>query len=96
MAMDSRDKRGSALGVNLASPRVEQHPQSTIAQAGRQIAALVYSGILAAAPFVPTPATSTGTTWNAETTSFSSYNDETTAVNTWNAEVTAFLSYNAE
>lgn len=50
MAVDTRDKRASVLGVNRSSPRLEQNPSGTIAQAGRQIAGLVYSGILAAAP----------------------------------------------
>lgn len=48
--LDTRDKRASALGVNMPAPRLEQNPSGTIAQAGRQMAALVYSGILATVP----------------------------------------------
>ena len=44
---NTRDKRASALGVNSSAPRLEQNPAGLIAQSGRQIAGLVYSGILA-------------------------------------------------
>lgn len=47
--LDTRNKRASALGVNLASPRLEANPDGTIAQLDRQIAALVYGGISASA-----------------------------------------------
>jgi hypothetical protein len=49
MPIDTRDKRGSVVGVTLPVPRVEQNPSATIAQAGRQLAAFCYIGILAAA-----------------------------------------------
>lgn len=47
--LDTRNKRASALGVNLAAPRLEANPDGTIAQLDRQIAALVYGGITASA-----------------------------------------------
>lgn len=48
MPVDSRDKRASAIGVDRVPPRLEQNPSGVIGQSGRQIAGLVYSGILAA------------------------------------------------
>lgn len=48
MGIDTRDKRASVLGVNSSAPRLEQNPSGTISQSGRQIAGLIYSGILAA------------------------------------------------
>ncbi len=47
MPADSRDKRASAIGVNRIPPRLEQNPSGVIGPSGRQIAGLVYSGILA-------------------------------------------------
>lgn len=52
----SRDTRASTLGVNSSAPRLEQNPSGTIAQSGRQIAGLVYSGILARNPVAFKPA----------------------------------------
>lgn len=52
MAIDTRDKRASVIGVDLPVPRLEQNAAGTIAQSGRQFAALLYIGILAAAPAV--------------------------------------------
>lgn len=47
--LDTRNKRASALGVNLPAPRLEANPDGAITQLDRQIAALVYGGISAAA-----------------------------------------------
>jgi hypothetical protein len=49
----SRDTRASTLGVNTSAPRLEQNPSGTVAQSGRQIAGLVYAGILASNPVAP-------------------------------------------
>lgn len=83
MPVDTRDKRASAIGVNLPSPRLEQNPSGTIAQAGRQFAALVYIGILAVAPATPTPFSFT--TWNSEATTVTTYTTND-GFKTWNAE----------
>lgn len=50
--MAARDVRASVLGVNSSAPRLEQNPTGTIAQLGRQMAGLIYVGILAAGPVV--------------------------------------------
>ena len=49
MAIDTREKRQSALGLLLPSLTPGVDP-SALDQAGRQAAAWVYSGILAEAP----------------------------------------------
>jgi hypothetical protein len=54
MPVDTRDKRASVLGVDSATPRMEQNPSGTIAQSGRQIAGHVYAGILAGSPVIIT------------------------------------------
>lgn len=48
--LDTRNKRGSALGIDMPTLRIYSNPDSTIGQADRQQAALKYAGILAAAP----------------------------------------------
>jgi hypothetical protein len=53
--IDTRDKRASVLGLDGDAWGLEQNPSGTIAQSGRQMAALVYSGILAIAPIVRVP-----------------------------------------
>lgn len=55
MPVDSRDKRASVLGVNSSAPRLEQNASGLIGQTGRQFAALVYIGILAAGAIIPPP-----------------------------------------
>ncbi len=57
MAIDTRDRRASVLGLNSSAPRLEQNPSGLIDQAGRQIAGLVYSGILAAVIVTAPPPT---------------------------------------
>jgi hypothetical protein len=51
MALDSRNKRGSALGIGLAALVVLPAPDGAIAQADRQQAAYSYAGIAAGALF---------------------------------------------
>lgn len=53
MAIDTRNKRSSALGVNTAWRHMLPAPDGTIAQADRQAVALMYSGIAAANLTVP-------------------------------------------
>lgn len=55
MALDSRNRRASALACGLAFLAVLPAPGSGIAQPERQQAAYVYAGILAAAPPVGEP-----------------------------------------
>jgi hypothetical protein len=50
MAINTRDKRASVLGLDFESWGLEQNPSGTIAQSGQQMTARVYSGILATAP----------------------------------------------
>lgn len=50
MALDTRNKRASAVGLALAWRMVLPHPDGTIATADRQQAALCYAGIDADAP----------------------------------------------
>lgn len=50
MAIDTRDKRASCLGIAGQYRFVLPNPDSTIDQSGRQQAAFSYSGIAAAAP----------------------------------------------
>jgi hypothetical protein len=48
MALDSADKRASALGVNASSPKAFPTPDGSLAsQADRQHCAGVYRGVLA-------------------------------------------------
>ena len=48
MALDTRNKRASAVGLALAWRMVLPHPDGTIATADRQQAALCYAGIATA------------------------------------------------
>ncbi len=52
MAVDTRDKRFSILGMASAFVRLLQNPSGTIAQSGRQCLEFLYSGILAGAAAV--------------------------------------------
>jgi hypothetical protein len=54
MAVDTRQKRASAIGLGLAALLVLPAPDGTIDQADRQQAASAYAGILAA-PSVEIP-----------------------------------------
>jgi hypothetical protein len=57
MAIDTRSKRSSAVNVGSPWRSLYPAPDGTVAQADRQQIALLYSGILAAAPvIVVTPA----------------------------------------
>jgi hypothetical protein len=80
MPIDSRNKRASVIGVQSSAPRLEQNPAGSIAQVGRQFAALCYVGILATLP-VTAPA-STFLTWN-HTDGVLSWNAEPTTLQTW-------------
>jgi hypothetical protein len=50
MAIDTRDKRSSAIDVSLPWRNKLPLPDSTVDQSDRQHAMFYYSGILAAAP----------------------------------------------
>ena len=50
MAVDTRDKRSSSIGIDKPFLRLFQNPTGTIAQDGRQSTGLKYSGILASNP----------------------------------------------
>ncbi len=52
--LDTRDKRGSALGIGLAFLRVLPDPDGAITQPDRQQVALTYSAIAAGVVVVPT------------------------------------------
>lgn len=52
MAIDTRDKRASAIGGSLPWRSVYPLADGTIGQADRQIVSFLYSGILADAPVV--------------------------------------------
>jgi hypothetical protein len=54
MALDTRDKRGSAMNPGLAFGRVLPNPGGAIIQAARQIAAFLYAGIAAGAAVLGT------------------------------------------
>lgn len=45
MAVDTRNKRASILGIGLAAAIVFPNPDATVAQADRQQCARVYAGI---------------------------------------------------
>ena len=45
MALDSKDKRGSAIGFDKAYMRILPNPDGTISQADRQMVGYKYSGI---------------------------------------------------
>lgn len=45
MAITTRDKRASVIGVLSPLPRLEQNPSGHIRKAGRHMAAFLYSGI---------------------------------------------------
>lgn len=51
MALDSRNRRASALGIGLAALVVLPAPDGTITQADRQHVAFCYAGIEAGALF---------------------------------------------
>lgn len=50
MAVDTRNKRASCLGIGGPVALVETDPDGTVAQADRQQAAYSYAGIAASAP----------------------------------------------
>lgn len=53
MAVDTRDKRSSVVGITLPVPQVVPNPDASIDAADRQHVAWAYSGIAAAAPAPP-------------------------------------------
>jgi hypothetical protein len=55
MAVDTRDKRMSMLGLAKASVRLFQNPTGTIGAAARAILEFLYSGILPSAPVAALP-----------------------------------------
>ena len=55
MALDTADKRASALNVGLGLGRAFWSPDNSMSQADRQHAALSYRGILAGAPTLVIP-----------------------------------------
>jgi hypothetical protein len=48
--LDTRNKRGSGIGIDSPMLRVWPNPDGTIGQADRQQTAFKYEGILASAP----------------------------------------------
>lgn len=52
MAIDTRNKRASILGIGLAAAIVFPNPDGTIGQEDRQHAAYTYPGITSSIPYV--------------------------------------------
>jgi hypothetical protein len=54
LAVDTRDKRASLIGLAKPWVRLLQTPTGTIGQGGRQMLEMLYAGIAAAGPTIVT------------------------------------------
>jgi hypothetical protein len=92
VAVDTRDKRASVLGLGLASLLVLPSP-TALDQGDRQQVSYSYRGIAASAPVSVTPASYTYTaTWQATATYVATSQVTSTYAATWQTTAT----YSAE